>query len=51
MLNNFCEQNNEALSDDKIAAAIAYDKDAQPGLHQSYRSECNGTEGKRVRRD
>ena len=49
-LHNFCEQKNETVSDDKVAAAIANDKDAQPGMPQSYSGDCNEREGKRVRR-
>ena len=50
VLHNFCECNNETVSDDKVTAAIAHDKDAQPCTPPSYRNESNETEGKRVRR-
>lgn len=50
VLHNYCECNNEMISQDKVTAAIAFEKDVQPGLPTGYRSVCNETEGKRVRR-
>ena len=50
VLHNYCECNNENVSDDKVTSAVAYDKDVQPITTPSYRLESNETEGKRVRR-
>ena len=50
VLHNYCECNNENVSDDKVASAVAHDKDVQPITTPSYRLESNETEGKRVRR-
>lgn len=50
VLHNFCEINKEAAAEDLIAKAISDDKHNQPKPLHSYRSQCNETEGKRVRR-
>ncbi len=50
ILHNYCECNDETVSDDKVVSAIAHDKDAQSTSTPSYRLESNETEGKRVRR-
>ncbi|XP_028416694.1 putative nuclease HARBI1 [Dendronephthya gigantea] len=50
VLHSYCECNEETVSDDKVASAVAHDKDAQPTPTPSYRHESNETEGKRVRR-
>lgn len=50
VLHNFCEINKEAVAEDFIPKAISDDKDNQPQPLPTYRSQCNETEGKRVRR-
>ena len=51
VLHNFCELNNERISEDKVSSTIDYDREFQPStaLH-NYRTECNETEGKRIRK-
>ena len=51
VLHNFCELNNEALSDDIIRNTITYDRASQPQTAANrYISDSNKAEGKRVRR-
>ena len=49
VLHNFFEINKDAVAEDLIAKAISDDKHNQPKPLHSYRSQCNETEGKRVR--
>lgn len=51
VLHNFCEVNNESIGEELVAAAVNYDKEFQPPtVANSYRTDNNATEGKRVRR-
>lgn len=50
VLHNFCEANREIIPDQNVAAAVQYDRDFQPPTqHTNIRTECNETEGRRVR--
>ena len=51
VLHNYCEVNNETISEDRVRAAIDYDRNFQPSAvtGSGYRSDCNEAEGKRVR--
>ena len=47
---NFCEHNNETISEDKDSAAIDYDREFQPPPQTyNFRTDCNEVEGKQVR--
>ena len=48
VLHNFCESNKESLSEERVRAAIDYDRDFQSPT-ATNRSDCNEAEGKRVR--
>ena len=51
VLHNFCELNNERISEDKVSSAIDYDREFQPSTTaHNYRTECNETDGKRIRK-
>ena len=51
VLHNFCELHNETIGEDKVSSAIDYDKHFQPeAATNSYRTDCNEAEGKKVRR-
>ena len=52
ILHNFCEHNNETISEDKVSAAIDYDRSREfqpPPQANNFRTDCNEVEGKRVR--
>ena len=49
VLHNFCEFNNESVSEERVRSAIAYDRDFQPAS-QGNRGETNESGGKKVRR-
>ena len=50
ILHNFCEHNNEKISEDKVSAAIDYDREFQPPPQaNNFRIDCNEVEGKQVR--
>lgn len=50
ILHNFCEHNNETINEDKVSAAIDYDREFQPPPQaNNFRTDCNEVEGKRVR--
>ena len=52
VLHNFCEINDDSLSEERVQAFINYDKQFQPHTHPcGYRSGVNGSEaeGKKVR--
>lgn len=51
VLHNFCELNNETISEDKISSAIDYDRAFQPVQPaNNYRTDCNETAAKKIRR-
>jgi len=51
VLHNFCELHNETIGEDKVSSAIEYDRNFQPvETSSNYRTSCNDTEGKKVRR-
>ena len=50
ILHNFCEHNNETISEDKVSEAIDNDREFQPPPQaKNCRTDCNEVEGKRVR--
>ena len=51
VLHNFCELNNESISEDRVRASVTYDRDFQPDtVRNRYLTDCNESEGKRVRK-
>ena len=48
VLHNFCESNNESISEERVRTTINYDWDFQP-VSARYRSESNESGGKKVR--
>ena len=51
VLHNFCELNNEPVSDDQVRWTLNYDRDFQPDTARNrYMTDCNESEGKRVRK-
>ena len=51
VLHNFCELNNERISQDKVSSAIDYDREFQPSTTaHNYWTEWNETERKRIRK-
>ena len=51
VLHNFCELNNESVCDDEVRRAVDYDREFQPPtLPNRYTTDCNETEGKKIRR-
>ena len=51
VLHNFCELNNERISQDKVSPTIDYDIEFRPSTAaHSYWTKCNKTEGKRIRK-
>ena len=51
VLHNFCELNNERIPEDKVSSAVDYDREFQPSTTaHNDRTECNETEGKRIRK-
>jgi len=48
ILHNFCEENKETVSEERVGLAIAYDREFQPVTVS--RKDANESEGKRVRR-
>ena len=51
VLHNFCELNNEPVSDDQVIWTLNYDRDFQPDTARNrYMTDCNESEGKRVRK-
>lgn len=51
VLHNFCELNNETISEDNISSAIDYDRTFQPVQPaNNYRTDCNETVAKKIRR-
>ena len=51
VLHNFCEIHHESVSEEKVRMAMDYDRHFQPGsISNGYMSNCNESEGKRVRR-
>lgn len=51
VLLNYCELNNEKISEEQVKTAIHYDREFQPaGERNNYRTDSNEAEGKRIRR-
>ena len=50
VLHNFCEFNNETISEERVRTAINYDRDFQPPAQSAGCRGDNETEGKKVRR-
>ncbi|KAK0146967.1 putative nuclease HARBI1 [Merluccius polli] len=51
VLHNFCEDSKETVADHSVSGAIQCDNDLQPPIQRNnYITDCNETEGKRVRR-
>lgn len=51
VLHNYCELNNEKISEEQVKTAIHYDRQIQPaGETNNYRTDSNEAEGKRIRR-
>ena len=51
VLHNFCELNGESVSDDEVRRTIDYDQEFQPPTPANrYTTDCNESEGKKVRR-
>ena len=51
VLHNFYEINNERIGEDKVTAAIKYDRSFQPILAtNNFITDCNEVEGKKIRR-
>ena len=50
VLHNFCEEHNETVGEEVISSAMRYEREFQPPtVNNKYRTDCNETEGKRVR--
>ena len=50
VLHNFCEEHNETVGEELISSAMSYEREFQPlTVNNNYRTDCNETEGKRVR--
>ena len=50
ILHNFCEQNNETVSEEKVSSVINYDREFQPPTQaNNFRTDCNEVEGKHFR--
>ena len=51
VLHNFCELKNERIGEEKVTAAIDYDKHFQPAVApNNISTDCNEKEGKKIRR-
>lgn len=51
VLHNYCEMNNECVSEDRVRSSLSYDHLFQPEtLPNRYITDCNETEGQRVRK-
>ncbi len=51
VLHNYCELNNERMNEEHVKTAMDYDKQFQPqGPQNTYRTDCNEAEAKRIRR-
>ena len=50
VLHNFCEFNNETISEERVRTAINYDRDFQPPTQSAGCGGDKETEGKKVRR-
>lgn len=51
VLHNFCELKNERIGEEKVTAAIDYDKHFQPAVApNNFSTDCNEKEGKKIRR-
>ena len=49
ILHNYCEVNNEAISDEQVHTVMQYENETQP-REQRTAIQCNENEAKRVRR-
>ena len=50
-LHNYCELNKESVNADTVRSTISYDQEFQPEtVTDRYMTDCNETEGKRIRR-
>lgn len=50
VLHNFCEANRETINENRVCAALEYDREFQPPTQaNNFRTDCNEAEGKRVR--
>ena len=51
VLHNNYESNNERMNEEHVKTAMDYDKQFQPqALQNTYRTDCNEAEAKRIRR-
>lgn len=51
VLHNYCELNNESVNEETVRSALSYDQEFQPDTSANrYMTDCNETEGKRIRR-
>ena len=48
VLHNFCELQNEAVTQPNVDAAVRYEREFQPPT-QRRPTECNESEGRRIR--
>ena len=48
VLHNYCELNNESVNADTVRSTISYDQPET--VTNQYMTDCNETEGKRIRR-
>lgn len=50
VLHNYCEL-NESVNEETVRSALSYDQEFQPDTSANcYMTDCNETEGKRIRR-
>ncbi|XP_060758370.1 putative nuclease HARBI1 [Neoarius graeffei] len=50
-LHNYCEENSETMDEHCVESAVQCDQEVQPSTQSnSYLTDCNETEGRRVRR-
>ena len=48
---NFYELNGEFVNEERVRSTISYNRNFQPQIvHNRYLTDCNGAEGKRVRK-
>ena len=50
VLQNFCEENAERISEDVVKNVIQQDREKQPGRKSITNSHSNEVEGKRIRK-
>ena len=49
ILHNFCENNNESVSEERVRSCMTYDQEFQP-VTRTYKNKSNESGGKKVRR-